>query len=70
MEVDNSRSCEPSTSKDARHLDELDDDVDLSEINKLEEILSNAGSQIQMLEFERQMFLDCVYNDALVICAK
>jgi hypothetical protein len=49
---------------------DLDDDVDLNEINKLEEILSKSGSQIKMLEFERQMFLDCVYNDALVICAK
>lgn len=63
-------SKESTSSKDLNNQDELDDDVDFNEINKLEEILSKAGSQIQMLEFERQMFLDCVYNDALVICAK
>jgi hypothetical protein len=60
----------PTTSETPKNQEDLDDDVDLNEIDRLEEILSKAGNQIQMLEFERQMFLDCVYNDALVICAK
>lgn len=53
------------------NVQELDDNIDLSEINQLEEILANAGTEkVQMLEFERQMFMDMVYNDSLVICAK
>lgn len=53
------------------NIQDLDDNIDLTEINQLEEILANAGSEkVQMLEYERQMFMDMVYNDSLVICAK
>lgn len=50
-------------------IEDLDDNIDLSEVNRLEEILSNAGN-VKMLEYERQMFMDGVYNDSLSICAK
>lgn len=62
--------AQASVSGEANNQD-LDDNIDLSEINQLEEILSNAGSEkVRMLEFERQMFMDSVYNDSLTICAK
>lgn len=48
-----------------------DEDDDLREIIQIDEILGSSSSgQVKMLDFERQMFLDCVYNDGLVICGK
>lgn len=52
-------------------IDISDEEVDLREVNKIEEILgSSASRKVKMLEFERQMFMDCLYNDGLVICGK
>ena len=45
-------------------------DIDMKEVIEIDEILSSTGGQVKMLDFERQMFLDCVYNDGLVICGK
>lgn len=48
-----------------------DDDIDITEINQIDEILRKSEAEnVKMLDFERQMFLDCVYNDGLVICGK
>lgn len=65
---------EETTSNDKHCTEEsenLADDADFQEIIHIDEILSNSDSnQVKMLDFERQMFLDCVYNDALAICGK
>jgi hypothetical protein len=47
------------------------EEFDIKELEQLDEILGKSASgQVKMLDFERQMFLDCVYNDGLVICGK
>lgn len=47
------------------------EELDIKELMQLDEILGKSASgQVKMLDFERQMFLDCVYNDGLVICGK
>lgn len=47
------------------------DDLNMNEIEQLDEILGGSGSgKGKLLDYERQMFLDCVYNDGLVICGK
>jgi hypothetical protein len=65
------KNIEPSTSKELEEVAEVDDDIDMKEIEivQLDEILSSPG-EAKMLDYERQMFLDCVYNDGLVICGK
>lgn len=62
---------EATTSKVIEDPDKAEDDFDINEIAQLDEILgaSNAAN-VKLLDFERQMFLDCVYNDGLVICGK
>jgi hypothetical protein len=42
------------------------------EINvKLSELDKDSCKELKLLDYERQMFLDCIYNDAtLTICAK
>jgi hypothetical protein len=62
-------SSEPSTSKELEEAAEVNDDIDMKEIIQLDEILGSTG-EVKMLDYERQMFLDCVYNDGLVICGK
>lgn len=63
---------QPGTSKDAVDSVEFaEDEIDMREIEQLDAILGNSPSEkVKMLEFERQMFLDCCYNDGLVICGK
>jgi hypothetical protein len=47
------------------------EDIDLEEINRIEKILENdASEELKCLDFERQMFIDCAFNDGLMICAK
>lgn len=71
MDQDSSENEPQSASKANENPQDIDDDIDLTEINQLEAILSNAGSEkVRMLEFERQMFIDTVSNDSLVICGK
>ena len=56
---------------ETEEAEKADDDVNIKELMQLDEILgSSATGKIKMLDFERQMFLDCVYNDGLVICGK
>lgn len=63
-----SKDCMPSTSK---RIQDDDNDVDMSEFDQIDKILEKDSSdELNFTEFERQMFLDCVYNDGLVICAK
>lgn len=65
---ESTKICEPSTSKATI---EDDDDVYMSELDHIDKILEkDSSSELKFLEFERQMFLDCIYNDGLVICAK
>lgn len=64
---------EPSgaAAMEAEEAENPEDDVDIKELMQLDEILGNSATgKIKMLDFERQMFLDCVYNDGLVICGK
>lgn len=52
-------------------VETVEEEMNLNEIIQLEEILGNSGeNKVKMLDFERQMFMDCVYNDGLVICGK
>lgn len=63
-----SKDCMPSTSKSK---EDDDDDVDMSEFDHIDKILEKDESDsLKFLDFEKQIFLDCVYNDSLVICAK
>lgn len=67
MEVMDVETVDPS-SKD-EEVTIADEEVNLNEIEQLDEILGSSD-KIKMLDFERQMFLDCVYSDGLVICGK
>lgn len=65
---ESSKDCEASTSKATT---EDNEDVIMAELDHIEKILEKDSSdELKFLEFERQMFLDCIYNDGLVICAK
>jgi hypothetical protein len=67
----NSSETSGQVAKDSEKIEILDDDLDLAEITQIDEILRKSGAEnVKMLDFERQMFLDCVYNDGLVICGK
>lgn len=49
----------------------IEESIDLSEIENAENFLESVSDEnLKFLEFERQMFLDCIYNDGLVICSK
>lgn len=49
---------------------EIDEEIEY-ELTDAEKILEKDCSiELNCLEFERSMFLDMVYNDALCICAK
>lgn len=60
--------------KSCEKKDEVKDDeesLNLSNLDNIERILEeDAENKLKFLEFERQMFLDSVFNDGLVICAK
>lgn len=63
-----SKDCDPLTSE-SKETNVADEDMShLDYIDKL--LVKDSSEKLQFLEFERQMFLDAVYNDALVICAK
>lgn len=67
MEESN-KDSEPSTSKAIAADNE---DVDMAELDQIDKMLEkDSSNELKFLEFERQMFLDCIYNDGLVICAK
>lgn len=56
---------------DVVELDEDEDDLNINEIMHLDEILGKSSAEkVKLLDYERQMFQDCVYNDGLVICGK
>lgn len=62
---------EDPTVEEPKELEEVEDDTNINEIIQLDEILGSSGAEkTKMLDFERQMFMDCVYNDGLVICGK
>lgn len=66
-DVKTDSSAFPNAVETVEDEENPDDDVNIEEIMRIDEIL--AGSA-KMLDFEKQMFLDCVYNDALTICGK
>lgn len=70
MDEIESHPADASSSKAAEEAEMNEDDIDLKEVIQLDEILSSSGGSVKMLDYERQMFLDCVYNDGLVICGK
>lgn len=45
-----------------------EEDRELAQLVDAEEFISQKG--IRMLEYEKQMFLDVLHSDALVVCAK
>lgn len=69
MEEMEEEHTEPG-SKDDDDVTVVEDEVNMNEIKQLDEILGSSSEKAKMLDFERQMFLDCVYNDGLVICGK
>lgn len=44
------------------------DDQELANLVDAEEFIAQKG--VRMLEYEKQMFLDVLHSDALVVCAK
>lgn len=50
--------------------DSADEDENFNEILQLDEMIGNASGSVKMLDYEKQMFLDCAYSDGLVICGK
>lgn len=70
--MEENKDDQPGTSSEASKSTEfVEDEIDMREIEQMEQILGNSPSdKVKMLEFERQMFLDCCYNDGLVICGK
>lgn len=70
MDDNGEKACGSTVQKASEPVEieeDLDADVNIDEIMKIDEILTGSG---KMLDFEKQMFLDCVYNDALTICGK
>lgn len=61
-----------ASAADSESAEIIDDDDNISDLIGIEEILarSSASDTEKLLEFEMQMFLDMIYNDGLVICAK
>ena len=47
---------------------ELEINEDMHDLIQVDELLDKSDSKL--LDYERQMFLDLIYNDALVICGK
>lgn len=47
---------------------ELEINEDMNDLMQVDELLDKSDNKL--LDFERQMFLDLIYNDALVICGK
>lgn len=47
---------------------ELEINEDMHDLIQVDDLLDKSDSKL--LDFERQMFLDLIYNDALVICGK
>lgn len=45
-----------------------DEDNELANLVDAEEFIAEKG--VRMLEYEKQMFLDVLHSDALVVCAK
>lgn len=45
-----------------------DEDKELANLVDAEEFIAENG--VRMLEYEKQMFLDVLHSDALVVCAK
>lgn len=71
--MEENKDDQPGTSAKAVESVEFaeEDEIDMREIEQIDEILGNSPSdKVKMLEFERQMFLDCCYNDGLTICGK
>lgn len=68
--MEEAETSEPVNVEDEAANVEDEGDIDMKEVIEIDEILSSSGGQVKMLDFERQMFLDCVYNDGLVICGK
>lgn len=61
------KECLPSTSHEAKEDDE-DEFLELDRIDKI--MAKDSSDELKCLDFERQMFLDCIYNDGLIICGK
>lgn len=69
-----SLNAEPSTSSSSFNAENIDEENELDlekrmcEVVGAEEFLDKHG--VYMLPYQKQIFLDLVYSDALVVCAK
>uniref|UniRef100_A0A8W7PUW3 DNA repair endonuclease XPF n=1 Tax=Anopheles coluzzii TaxID=1518534 RepID=A0A8W7PUW3_ANOCL len=54
--------------QEAKAAEEAKDDKTLTQLVDAEEFLATEG--VPLLEYEKQMFLDLLHTDALVVCAK
>lgn len=59
---------QPSCSKSSAEAIEKQEDEDLANIVTAEEYLMRKD--VVLLDYEKQMFLDTVHADALMVCAK
>lgn len=69
-EVKDGESCESAGQAAKEVEDSGDEDENFNEILQLDEMIGNASGSVKLLDYEKQMFLDCAYNDGLVICGK
>ncbi|XP_055640284.1 DNA repair endonuclease XPF [Toxorhynchites rutilus septentrionalis] len=68
-DVDSALACSAEQAeRQIQQCDEIKREQELSELVDAEEFLASQG--IPMLEYERQMFLDLLHSDGLVVCAK
>lgn len=60
---------EPKSQTSVTEMDTNDaEDQELANLVDAEEFIAEKG--VRMLEYEKQMFLDVLHSDALVVCAK
>lgn len=60
---------EPKSQTSVTGMDTNDaEDQELANLVDAEEFIAEKG--VRMLEYEKQMFLDVLHSDALVVCAK
>lgn len=56
--------------RNAHQINEQADDANMSALVTAEEYLELNKTALQMLPFQKQMFLDMTTNDGLLVCAK
>ena len=69
---ENTEDTENKIVEDMKEGTQEDEELmDMSNFDQIEKVLENdISTKLKFLDYEKQMFLDIIYNDGLVICAK